>query len=162
MTTVLRTLIISGFLFLMFSIDVLNDIQSGVDFVTEAEAWVPGPVGVGGFGVAGVARRTTEERSYWDYRSCNQRCSDHCRRGCYLYGHSSAPTASRGCRSNTAGHSAVGYCCSHRYDNFVLTRRLLIGFSAWGHIFQLRRGLLPAFLSGEHSGLYCRSGAMSH
>lgn len=59
MTTVLRTLLISGFLILMFSIDILNEIQSGVYFVTEAEAWVPGPVGVGGFGVAGVARRTT-------------------------------------------------------------------------------------------------------
>lgn len=59
MTTILRTLIISGFLILMFSIDILNEIQSGVDFVTEAKAWVPGPVGVGGFGVAGVARRTT-------------------------------------------------------------------------------------------------------
>jgi hypothetical protein len=59
MTTVLRTLIISGFLILMLSIDILNEVQLGVNFVTEAEAWVPGPVGVGGFGVAGVARRTT-------------------------------------------------------------------------------------------------------
>ena len=64
MTTVLRTLLIAGFLILMFSIDVLNEIQSGVDFVTEAEAWVPGPVGFGGVGVAGVARRTTR-RAAW-------------------------------------------------------------------------------------------------
>lgn len=59
MTTVTRTLIFSSILFLMFSIDVLNEIKSGVNIVTEAEAWVPGPVGVGGVGVAGVARRTT-------------------------------------------------------------------------------------------------------
>ncbi len=43
----------------MFSISVLNEIQPGLNLVTNAEAWVPGPVGVGGFGVAGVARRTT-------------------------------------------------------------------------------------------------------
>jgi hypothetical protein len=38
----------------MFSVDVLNEIPSEVTFVSEAQAWVPGPVGVGG-----VARRTT-------------------------------------------------------------------------------------------------------
>ena len=70
MTAVIRTLIITSFLFLMFSVDALNEIQSGVNFVTEAEAGpagpagpggvgVGGPVGVGGVGVAGVARRTT-------------------------------------------------------------------------------------------------------
>jgi len=59
MTRVTTALVFSSILFLMFSIDILNEIQSGVYFVTEAEAWVPGPVGVGGFGVAGVARRTT-------------------------------------------------------------------------------------------------------
>ena len=59
MTRVTTALLFSSILFLMFSIDILNELQSGVNFVTEAEAWVPGPVGVGGFGVAGVARRTT-------------------------------------------------------------------------------------------------------
>jgi len=59
MTKIQRTLLFSSILFLMFSIDILNEIQSGVTIVTEAEAWVPGPVGVGGVGVAGVARRTT-------------------------------------------------------------------------------------------------------
>jgi hypothetical protein len=59
MTTIKRTLIFSSILFLMFSISVLNEIQLGLNLVTNAEAWVPGPVGVGGFGVAGVARRTT-------------------------------------------------------------------------------------------------------
>ena len=59
MTTVTRALVFLSILFLMFSIDVPNKIQTGGILVTEAEAFFPGPVGVGGFGVAGVARRTT-------------------------------------------------------------------------------------------------------
>jgi len=59
MNTVTRALIVSSILFLMFSIDFPNEIKPGVNFVTEAAARIRGPVGVGGFGVAGVARRTT-------------------------------------------------------------------------------------------------------
>ena len=59
MTTVLRTLLFVCSLLIMFSIDVLNEFPSELNFVNEAQAWVPGPVGVGGVGVAGVARRTT-------------------------------------------------------------------------------------------------------
>lgn len=59
MTTVLRTLLFLCSLLIMFSIGVLNEFPSELNFVNEAQAWVPGPVGVGGVGVAGVARRTT-------------------------------------------------------------------------------------------------------
>src|SRR3990170_3520562 len=58
MTTVFRTLLFVCFLLLMFSIDVLNEIPSELNFVNEAQAWVRGPVGVGGVGVAGEARGT--------------------------------------------------------------------------------------------------------
>ena len=59
MTTVLRTLLFVCLMLLMFSIDVLNEFPSELNSVNEAQAWVRGPVGVGGVGVAGVARRTT-------------------------------------------------------------------------------------------------------
>lgn len=59
MTTVLRTLLFLCSLLIMFSIDVLNEFPSELNSVNEAQAWVRGPVGVGGVGVAGVARRTT-------------------------------------------------------------------------------------------------------
>jgi len=59
MDTIKKTLTLLSIVLLIFAIDVLNEIHSELNFVTEAGARVPGPVGVGGVGVAGVARRST-------------------------------------------------------------------------------------------------------
>ena len=50
MTRVTTALVFSSILFLMFSIDILNEIQSGVNFVAEAKAGPRGPGGPAGPG----------------------------------------------------------------------------------------------------------------